>query len=297
MSDYRNRLVYLPERLRNMEDINKELGRRRRAAWAAIGVLKITLLLRVLDYHALPQKALENAAAIIARLTRISKQVTHLIVNQDGVNILKNAALLGMSELREQCMRALGNIALDCSDCLQKCNEAELLDSIAVILAQRSYALNEVSFTVWCANAITHGGVQSENVSIATITLLTGSLIKLLKDFAESPDDAENCLQILLSIADDVDPGPQIEVVLIEPGLAELLIEILNSSVEELHFAALHMLGYIIASDDHHREAVISWHQLLPILIVGDRLRQQSKSSDSIRHVIEGFSSTISRTA
>uniref|UniRef100_A0A0K0DPI4 Importin N-terminal domain-containing protein n=1 Tax=Angiostrongylus cantonensis TaxID=6313 RepID=A0A0K0DPI4_ANGCA len=135
-----------------------------------------------------------------------------------------------------------------------------------ILVQQNPTEHGEVKNIVWCAMIIMDGGVQNGSVPIWTIRLLTKALTELAKKYNVWTDVAEDCLWTLASIADDMLTGTQIDVVLNEPGLVDLVFEILDSSHSDLYNAALHILGNIITGDERQTEAIISRTRFYDIL-------------------------------
>ncbi|KAJ1366461.1 hypothetical protein KIN20_027133, partial [Parelaphostrongylus tenuis] len=208
-----------------------------------------------------------NAAWTITNLACLSQQVNHLIVNQNGIGALKNGIMTGTGEFRVQCIWALGNIAADCDECKRRCREAGLLEVIGRILAERLHTeIHDVKNIVWCAMNITRGGVPNGVVPIWTARLLTTCLTALAKRYIVEADLANDCLWTLASIADDMQLGTRIDIMLSEPGLLDLVFEILDSSLYGLHRAALSILGNIITGNDIQTGVVVLHPQFYEVL-------------------------------
>ncbi|KAJ1366342.1 hypothetical protein KIN20_026982 [Parelaphostrongylus tenuis] len=227
----------------------------------------VSLLLHIIEKDFYAEGTRLNAAWTITNLACLSQQVNHLIVNQNGIGALKNGILTGTGEFRVQCFWALGNIATDCIECKRRCREAGLPEVIARILAERLHTeIDVVKNIVWCATNIMRGGVQNGVVSIWTARLLTTCLTALAKRYIVEADLAKDCLWTLASIADDMQGGTRIDIVLSEPGLLDLVFEILDSSFYGLHNAALRILGNIITGNDIQTEVVVLHPQFYEVL-------------------------------
>ncbi|KAJ1351937.1 hypothetical protein KIN20_008116 [Parelaphostrongylus tenuis] len=228
----------------------------------------VSVLLNILESDLHTEGARLNAAWTITKMTCLSKQMIHVIVDKNGIVALKNGILTSTGKLRVHCIMAIGNIALCCSDCKTKCREAGILDEIATLMAGRVHTeMHNVKIIVSCVMNIMHGGVHNGDVPISTIRLLTTCLTDLIRSHITELDLAEHCLWTLAWIADDMQSGAGIDIVINEPGLLELVFDILSLvPLHKLHEGALHILGNIITGNNTQIGVVTSHPQFYEIL-------------------------------
>uniref|UniRef100_A0A0K0DMR0 Importin N-terminal domain-containing protein n=1 Tax=Angiostrongylus cantonensis TaxID=6313 RepID=A0A0K0DMR0_ANGCA len=102
--------------------------------------------------------------------------------------------------------------------------------TIANILTERRQRESmELKYLLECVLKLIDGGLHDGTVPISAITLLTTSFTDLAKHYTEWTDIALFCLKALRLIAEDRQARTRTDVVLSEPGLLDLVFEILDS--------------------------------------------------------------------
>uniref|UniRef100_A0A0K0D2H5 Importin subunit alpha-1-like n=1 Tax=Angiostrongylus cantonensis TaxID=6313 RepID=A0A0K0D2H5_ANGCA len=191
---------------------------------------QISALLRIVENDMISNETRANAAWALGNVAEYSEKATHIIVKQKGIEALRNGLIFGTEDFPSRCISALYNIAACCADCKRKCRQAGLITTIAHILPERCQAENmELKCLFECALELIHGGFRDGTVPILTIMLLTTSSAELVKHYTEWTDIASYCLEMLAFIAEDTQTGTRTDIVLSEPGLLDLVFEILDS--------------------------------------------------------------------
>ncbi|KHJ87442.1 Armadillo/beta-catenin-like repeat protein [Oesophagostomum dentatum] len=228
---------------------------------------KIQLLLRIICNDAHPAETRVNAAWAITNMACMSDKVNHLIVDSGGIDALLCGVISGTGEFRIQCIWALGNIAADCAACKERCRRTELVMVLAGILSTGVHTdYGDLKNIVWCVMNVLRGGIRNGTVPMMTIKMLVTSLFQLTKKYELWTELAKDCLWTLASIADDMQQGTQIDIVLTEPGLLDKTFEILDSDFEELHHGALRIIGNIITGNDAQTAAVVTHPRFYAVL-------------------------------
>ncbi|KAL3101137.1 hypothetical protein niasHS_001597 [Heterodera schachtii] len=219
------------------------------------------MICELIDCLQRPSSELQlNASWALTNLACGSRQETHRIIASGGVSALMRLLVSsGVSEVRNQAVWALGNLAADCSVCREQVRSTGLLQLLVDMLEQPEYQEADArKIVIWCLANLLRGGINQMNLEfVARLIAALYDTIILNRSGGEILCDAVWSIAYLMDHA-AVD-GERIDLLLAQPGLVTSIVTLLKSDSIRALTGALRTVGNIITGTDEQTTTILDF--------------------------------------
>ncbi|KAL3074194.1 hypothetical protein niasHS_015024 [Heterodera schachtii] len=254
------------------------------------------MICELIDCLQRPSSELQlNASWALTNLACGSRQETHRIIASGGVSALMRLLVSsGVSEVRNQAVWALGNLAADCSVCREQVRSTGLLQLLVDMLEQPEYQEADArKIVIWCLANLLRGGINQMNLEfVARLIVALYDTIILNRSGGELLCDAVWSIAYLMDHA-AVD-GERVtktfefrmikytistdDLLLAQPGLVTSIVALLKSDSIRALTGALRTVGNIITGTDEQTTTILDFGVLDDFkLLVDSDIHQVSR--------------------
>ncbi|EFP12323.1 hypothetical protein CRE_29572 [Caenorhabditis remanei] len=201
-----------------------------------------------------------NAVWIITNMCCISKEVTHLFVNSNVLEVLTQLIRSSNPRLSNQSVWAIANISADCVSCKTMCRRPKLLKILSKML-QNSHQLEDTERRqlIWCINNILTGGRATMLAPVARSFIRTFSNLILDTEVIQRMNCAPMVLWTLANLVDITHDTTRIDMLQSQTNLVEhVILLFLDENEKQSHAAALRLLGNIAVGSDTQTDHLLT---------------------------------------
>uniref|UniRef100_A0A183BJJ3 Importin subunit alpha n=1 Tax=Globodera pallida TaxID=36090 RepID=A0A183BJJ3_GLOPA len=229
------------------------------------------IICELIDCLQRPSSELQlNAAWALTNLACGSRQETHRIIASGGVSaLMRLLAASVVSEVRNQAVWALGNLAADCSVCREQVRSTGLLELLVEMLELPEYQDSDArKIVIWCLANLLRGGINQLDLECVS------RLISALHSTISLSVNGEILCDSVWSIAYLMDhaaaDGERIDLLLAQPGIVVSIVALLKSDSVRALTGALRTVGNIITGTDEQTTAILDFGVLNDLKVLVD---------------------------